>query len=187
MNLQLSPYARRAAVSGAAATAFYAAMVFGSLADLEAVSGLKPFDMRPTGYGPDEARALLSSLGDAGRDTYLRHQLVLDTFYPALLAVNLSSLFRLVGRDSGARVAVQAGVIVSWCAAGFDYAENIGIAAMLALRDELPDALVTTTSLATVAKSASTSVAITALLGLLAWRVRRAWGANVRRLPKPAQ
>ena len=171
MTQQLTPYGKRAAAYGAAATAVYLAMVLGSLAELEAISGLKPFDLRPMGYGPDEAQALLVSLGETGREFYVRYQLVLDTLYPALLALTLSNLFRLIGRGLGARKAVQVGVVLSWFSAGFDYAENIGIAAMLALWGDPPDALVSATSLATVAKSVSTSIAVTALLGLLLWKL----------------
>ena len=187
MTLRLSPYARRAVIAGAAATAVYLAMALGSLADLEAISGLRPFDLRPTGYGPDDARALLLSLGDAGRDIYLRHQLVLDTVYPALMALTLCNLFRLVGRGLGARLAVRTGVILSWCAAGFDYAENIGIAAMLSRWANLPDTLVKASSLATVAKSASTSLAVAVLLCLLVWNVWRLWAANSRIVREGAQ
>ena len=176
MIQQLSPNARRAVVFGAGAATVYIAMVLGSLAELEAISGLKPFDLRPTGYGPNDARTLLVSLGETGREIYLRHQLVLDTAYPALLALTLSNLFRLVGQGFGVGVSVRIGVVLSWLTAALDYAENIGIAAMLALWADLPNALATATSLATVAKSVSTSVAVTTLLGLLAlrlWRFRR--------------
>ncbi len=178
MTLTFSPCARRAAVFGAAAAAAYGAMVFGTLAELERIAGLTPFDLRPSGYGPQEARHLLMALGETGRDAYLRHQLVLDTLYPALLALTLSNLFRLIGGGVPAGWVVRAGVAASWCAAGFDYAENLGIAVMLACWDDLPDALVTASSLATVAKSVSTSVAVVGLFGLLAWKV---WHKRVAR------
>ena len=146
---QLSPMTRRAIVFGAAATTVYMAMTLGTLARLEAISGLTPFDMRPLGYDPEAARHLLTSLGEAGRQFYLGRQIVLDTIYPLLLALTLSCLFRLFGGGA----AVRAGVVLSWLTAALDYAENAGIAAMLVLWPDLPDAVIRMASAATVAKS----------------------------------
>tara|TARA_R110000751_G_scaffold95381_5_gene186405 strand:- start:2890 stop:3450 length:561 start_codon:yes stop_codon:yes gene_type:complete len=175
MSSQVTPYVRRAALFGLAATAVYCAMLFGSLARLESISGLVPFDMRPMGYGPDDARALLLSLGDAGRVYYGRTQLLLDTFYPVLMALTLVNLYRRVGRGVAADGAVRIGVTLSWMAAVFDYSENALIAAMLVHWDALPDSLVQAASAATIAKSLATSVAVAWLVGLISWSVWRHW------------
>lgn len=183
MTHRLSPQARRALVFGAAATAVYAAMIFGSLARLEALSGLPPFDMRPSGYSAAEAEALLFSLQEAGRALYLRVQLPLDTVYPALMALTLASLFALLGRGGGAGWLVRCGIWLSWAAAGFDYAENAGIAAMLLSWDALSPALPAVTAAATVAKSVITTGAVTLLLGLSLWVLAQRWRTG----PQPAR
>ncbi|SDQ73006.1 hypothetical protein [Pseudovibrio sp. Tun.PSC04-5.I4] len=171
MFLQFSPQARRAFVFGVAGITIYLFMVLGTLANLEALSGLKPFDMRPAGYGPEDAHALLASLGEAGRKYYLERQLLLDALYPALLALTLSNFFYLTGNGLNVGKLVRAGVIISWLAASLDYVENACIAAMLKLWPEIPNALVNVASLATISKSISTSLAVTGLVGLIIWRM----------------
>lgn len=175
MQTQISSPATRAAIFGATAVAVYLAMVLITLPHLEAQSGLAPFDVRPLGYGPEEARALLSALGEAGRTYYINRQLLLDTFYPALMALTLANLFRLAGGGLAHRRMVKAGIAVSLMAAGFDYAENAGIYAMLSMWDDMPNLLVHLTAVATVSKSACTSLAILGLAGLCVgrWWARR--------------
>lgn len=176
MQTQISSPATRAAVFGAAAVAVYLTMVLITLPHLEAQSGFTPFDMRPAGYGPEEAGALLSALGDEGRSYYVNRQLLLDAFYPALMALTLTSLFRLVGNKLSQVRLVKVGIAVSWMAAGFDYAENAGIYAMLSMWANLPDLLVYLTAIATVSKSAFTSLAIFGLAGLCVVR----WWARLK-------
>ena len=170
MVSQLSPNAKRAILFGATAIIIYLAMILGTLAQLEKISGLTPFDMRPVGYGPEDANALLTALGETGRAYYLNRQLLLDALYPALLALTLSSLYRLLGTGVPVRL-VQVGVVASWLAAAFDYAENSGIAAMLQLWPDIPDILVSAASLATIAKSLMTSLAVTGLLVLFGRKI----------------
>ncbi len=71
-----------------AAMLVYFLMVFGSLADIERITGVKAFDMRPNGYSYADALALISALGEEGRRVYLLMQIPLDTLYPALLAIS---------------------------------------------------------------------------------------------------
>ncbi len=97
MFSQISPQARRAMFFGAAAMAIYLLMMFGTLARLQAISGLKPFDLRPGGYAQEDAHALLGALGEVGRGKYFERQLVLDALYPGLLALTLSNLFLVIG------------------------------------------------------------------------------------------
>src|SRR5258708_2531913 len=69
--------------------AIWAVMVFGTLAHLRDLAhGLAPFDARPSGYGPEEAEALLNALGEAGRSYYADVQLRIDTVYPATYALS---------------------------------------------------------------------------------------------------
>ena len=175
MQPLISKPATRAALFGASAAAVYLTMLTVTLPHLEAVSGHVPFDMRPAGYGPEEARALLTALGREGRSYYVTRQILLDTFYPALLALTLANLFRLLGSHGVQGRLAGAGIVVSWMAAGFDYAENAGIYAMLSLWDTLPDGLVYLTAVASVSKSACTSLALVGLAGLWVskWWTRR--------------
>ena len=73
----------------------YVVMINVTLAHIEAVSGHVPFDMRPFGYGPIEAAALLEALGMEGRAYYLSHQIALDTLYPAMLTLTLIATIKV--------------------------------------------------------------------------------------------
>ncbi|WP_108862472.1 hypothetical protein [Ruegeria sp. Alg231-54] len=73
------------------AASVYFALVRITLVHLEFVSGQTPFDMRSFGYDPADAAELLGGLGMDGRKYYLTLQIPLDTLYPSLLALTLSS------------------------------------------------------------------------------------------------
>ncbi len=152
----------------------YILMITVTLSHLEAVSGQVPFDMRPLGYSPEDAVALLEGLGVKGRRYYLTRQIPLDTAYPALLALFLVSLMRWFGHSMPAHRLVRLGILMAVGAALCDYCENIGIAAMILNWPDLSDWLVHASSIATVAKSGLTtvSVMITILLGVVAARQR---------------
>lgn len=167
---------------GLVGVALYLLMIAVTLARIETLSGLTPFDMRPLGYGPDDAKNLLSALGPEGRSFYLRRQLPLDAVYPAVLSLTLCFSLSWFGRHLRRRNIVGVGIAVSLGAGFFDYAENAGIAAMILNWPDVPDWLVYTTSSATVVKSAMTvfAIAITAVLGF-AWLLQRSVKARSRR------
>jgi len=155
----------------AAMAAVYLTMLFWSLPFLrDASGGLMPFDLRPGGYSPDEARVFLAALGDTGRDFYLHTQQMLDSAYPALLAVVLVMAFQRL--FDGALKWVLSSVAL--LAAAFDYLENAGVAAMLrAGANGVSADMVAAASRWTVLKSATATIAITALLiglALAGWR-----------------
>src|SRR5215468_12076153 len=54
--------------------------------------GLAPFDLRPFGYTPEEARKLLHALSGIGRAYYADVQLQLDTAFPAVYALSRALL-----------------------------------------------------------------------------------------------
>jgi hypothetical protein len=157
------------------AASVYLAMASFTLAHLEVVSGLVPFDMRPFGYSPTEAASLLDALGVVGRRYYLTRQIPLDILYPALLALTLSSVFFWFGERMPNRRIVHFGVALSVGSALFDYIENLGIVAMILSWPDVSGPLVYATSTATITKSVITTVAV--ILVLLA-------GFIWRRLPK---
>lgn len=130
----------------------------------EMAGGGVPFDMRPGGYSFEEARVFLMAITDAGRDFYLNTQQLLDLFYPSLLAITLAiPLVHLMPRYWGWTLAVLA------IAAGlFDHLENSAVATMLRIEpDALTEAMVSSASNWTLAKSISTTMASMALLVVL--------------------
>ena len=149
----------------AATVANYLIMILWSLPQVsEMAGGGVPFDMRPGGYSFDDALDFLIAITDTGRDFYLNTQQLLDSFYPALFAATVAiALAHLLPRYWGwalATIAIVAG--------GFDYLENSAVAAMLRVEpDALTEAMVSTASNWTLAKSVSTTIASLALLIVL--------------------
>ncbi|WP_159086952.1 hypothetical protein [Loktanella sp. Alg231-35] len=152
----------------------YGLMITVTLAHIEAVSGEVPFDMRPSGYSPQDAAALLEGLGAEGRRYYLSHQIPLDTAYPALLALTLVSVMRWFGQHMPAHRLVRVGIILSVGAALCDYIENLGIVAMILRWPDLSALTIYASSFATIAKSVLTTAAVLTaiLLGLFTARYR---------------
>lgn len=165
----------------AATLCVYAIMLAWTLPAISAAAGgLAPFDMRPSGYSFDTAKAFLAALSPAGRNLYLNVQHRLDTAYPALLAATLFfAIWALAPERWGPlRWAIA---LVAIPGAAFDYLENAAVAVMLAAgADALTPDMVATASGWTVAKSTATSIAMTVLLALLAARGWR-WLAARRR------
>ncbi len=156
--------------------AIYLIMVLGTLAHLRAISGgLEPFDLRPMGYDFEQAHALLSALGADGRWYYLWRQIPLDMVYPGFYVTSFVALWlwisSKVGFSSPARL--WAGVIMAAGAGVFDYAENIAVITMISRYPDFGTGLVMAASIATIAKSAFTTVLFTALMvlgGIAGWR-----------------
>lgn len=163
-----------AMIFGAASAAVYLLMINTTLAHLTALSGLAPLDLRPLGYTADEVSSLFLALGEDGRGVYLKRQIVLDTAYPALLALTLISVFRWLGQRLPHRWLIQIGIAVSLGAALFDYGENSGIAVMLLNWPDVHPVLVRLTSLASISKSLMTTAAISlVMLTALFWAYRQ--------------
>jgi hypothetical protein len=160
-------------------------MMFGTLAYLRRTAGgLEPFDLRPFGYTPDEARALLYALSDIGRAYYADVQLQVDTAFPALYAISRGLLLLWVtapGRTAERPLPLPARLallVLPLATAWFDYFENEGIAAMLAAGPQAGDDLIERTSLWTRAKSlaglATELVCVSlAAIAYMRWRHRR--------------
>lgn len=165
IELVWTKYAGRAAVcTGITGAAIYVLMITGTLAHIQAVSGHVPFDMRPVGYSPQDAVALLNGLGVEGRQYYLQRQIPLDTLYPALLALTLIFTMRWFGTRIANDRLVRVGILLSVGAALCDYAENLGIVAMILNWPSPSDTLVYASSAASVSKSGFTTVAIMCLM-----------------------
>ena len=150
--------------SGMIGASVYWLMINVTLAQIQAISVQVPFDMRPLGYSPAEAAALLAGLTADGRAYYLTHQIPLDTIYPALLALALVAMNSWFGQRMKSSTLVRLGIVASLGAAVLDYAENLGVAAMILTWPEPADLLVNAASIATIAKSILTTVAVTLVL-----------------------
>lgn len=157
----------------------YLLMVFGPLADIERITGVRAFDMRPTGYSYTDALVLISGLGDEGRRIYLTKQIPLDTLYPALLAISSSSSLFWLSESFGAIARwYHAAAIMAYMAAAADYAENGLIVWILNTAPNVPETLVAAASLASVSKSILSTIVFTTLLAALtglAIRARLRW------------
>lgn len=146
-----------------AMVAVSAAMLGWSAPHLAAYGGGQPFDIRFTGYGHAEAVAFLRAIGPAGADFYTNVQLRLDTAFPLLYLVALSTLLGLIlgwAGFAGRGRFVVAAVVVA-VPTLLDFAENAAIADMLRLG---PDAV--TPELVSWASACSTTKWVTALEGL---------------------
>jgi len=146
----------------AATVTNYLIMVLWSLPLVsEMAGGDVPFDMRPGGYSFDEAQVFLMGITDAGRDFYLETQQYLDLFYPTLFAITTAfALHHLIPGYWGRTLSVLA------IAAGvFDHLDNSAVAVMLrAGPDTLSEAMVSTASNWSLAKSISTTIVLVAVL-----------------------
>lgn len=167
-----------------ASVVLWAIMVFGTLAHVRQLAGgIDPFDVRPFGYSTGQARALLDALGEAGRDFYANVQLRIDLVYPATYALSRGLLLWWVtvpGRLWAAPLPVSLRIFLlfpSLASAGFDYAENVQIARMLAVGPTIDSAVIETASRMTMIKSIATSLNEALVIGLavvaaMRWRSR---------------
>ena len=150
----------------------YLAMALWSIPKIAAdTGGLLAFDLRPMGYSFVEAQAFLAALSDGGRVFYLNVQHMLDSAYPALMAVVLVMAFNHLF----AGWLRWATIVLALAGAGFDYMENAAVAVMLRAGDGLSEATVATASQWTVLKSGAVTLALLALIvGLiLKWRMNK--------------
>lgn len=174
MTIPTNQYGRQAALFGLAAAGFYLLMIFGTLAHIETLSGLRPFDMRPGGYSAEQANSLIDALGFSGRWYYLTRQIPLDLVYPALMALTLISIFKWLGSRDVSQKLVRIGSWFSIAAAIADYLENAGICLMILSWPEISANTVLAASVASIVKSGLTTTAVLiALLGVGTWALKR--------------
>lgn len=148
--------------------ATYLVMVLWSLPRL-AVEGMFPFDLRPAGYSPEEARAYLSALSADQRAFYAGVQHKLDTLYPALMAASLILAYHLLFTRPVAWLVSP----VALAAATFDWLENAAVSAMLRAEPAaVSDAMALRAHDWTVWKSSTVPLALGIVIAGL---VRRWW------------
>jgi hypothetical protein len=132
---------------------------------LKGLAGGEPLlDLR-FGYGPEEARRLLSRLGASGRASYLTMLWTVDLLLPALFGLSLW-------------VAIGAGSFGRWrrlalFAAAADYLENLAISGLIVAFPDHHPLLAMLASVLTATKFSLYALGmVTALAGL--WMARRA-------------
>lgn len=143
----------------------FAMMIFYAAPKLmQAAEGMPLFDTRIMGYSLETATHYLRTITPEGRLFYLETQLMLDTFFPALLAISLMlTLYRLAPKLPVLFLFPISGAL-------FDYYENAAIGQML-LTNAPDQGLVEMASLLTGLKFASIAVSLLAILWL--WRKRK--------------
>ena len=137
----------------------YAIMLIDTIPEVMQFSGgMKIFDMMPTGYDYQYVNKLFDTLGTAGRDSYLYHQLPLDLIYPALFGISsclvLAYFLNKLGKLDSSLFYL---CLLPLFSGSFDYAENIGIICMLKSYPNISELQVQITSIFTVLKSVLTS------------------------------
>lgn len=123
----------------------------------------KAFDLQTFGYSVSTAELIINNLNTQTTQLYLFPQLiVLDLFYPLLLALFLSSLlFRIVNTSSKLGLSIM---IIPFLAMVFDYSENICIILMISKSIKISESFVFISSSFTVLKSILTSISWTVIL-----------------------
>jgi len=160
-----------------------AVMMAWSIPTLQQMAGgLDPFDMRSTGYSFDEAKALLTALGDNGAAFYENVQHLLDLSFPALMALSVSlAIYLLAPIKWGLWRVLLA--LLPFAGAILDYMENASVTALLSTG---PDAItpeqVATASGYTLLKTQAISAGLLVMVVLLLYWLWR-WLAARR---KPA-
>jgi len=144
----------------------YAMMLIYSIPDLlSAADGLWPFDARIMGYSVEDATLYVTTISNEGRLFYLEVQQMLDTFFPALLALSLMiTLYRLAPKLPVLYLFPIAGAL-------FDYYENAAVAQIL-LTSAPDQGLVEMASLLTGLKFAAIALSLLAILWF--WRKGKA-------------
>jgi len=128
--------------------------------------GQTPFDLRPLGYGADEARALLSALTSEGTALYLGAIRINDTIFPLLFTLTLC--LPLAGWGwLWFLPALAYGLL--------DLAENMVVATLLRTGPSVTDGVIALASGLTMAKFLAVALALlAAAMGLVArWRQTR--------------
>lgn len=125
--------------------------------------GTKAFDLQTFGYSVSIAESIVNKLDTQTTQLYLFPQLiVLDLFYPFLLALFLSSLlFRFTNIKKKLGLLI---VIIPFLAMIFDYLENICVILLITKTLEVSESFVYMSSSFTVLKAILTSIAWTAIL-----------------------
>ncbi len=135
---------------------------------MEFSKGMKLLDMMPTGYDWNYVNELFNTLGESGREIYLKNQIPVDMIYPLLFGLTYSLIFAYFLKKLGKLKPPFIYICYLPIIAGLaDYLENFGIINMLNNYPNITDTMVNTTSVFSVLKSTSTSIFFIALIVIL--------------------
>jgi len=140
--------------------------------------GMEMLDLMPLGYDADYVRDLFHQLGQQGRGMYLYYQLPLDLIYPFLYALSFALMFTwFLGKTVKPNSQWFQFAVIPLLAGTFDYLENFGIIAMLAIYPDFSDLLANITSVFSLLKSLLVSLSISGVLLVLIIFLVKKWVA----------
>ncbi len=129
---------------------------------------MKLLDMMPTGYDHAYVNSLLSTLGTAGRDAYLFHQIPVDMIYPFLFGVSSCLVLAyFLNKLKKLESPLFYLCFIPLFSGFFDYGENFGIIAMLNSYPNNSGLLSHITNAFSILKSTCTVVYLIVLIILL--------------------
>ena len=135
---------------------------------MEFSRGMKLLDMMPTGYDWNYVNELFNTLGENGREVYLKSQIPVDMFYPLFFGLTYCLIFayflKKLGKGNSSFIYLCYLPIIAGLA---DYLENFGIINILSNYPDITESTVNATSFFSVLKSSTTSIFFIALIVIL--------------------
>lgn len=151
------------------ATIFYVLMLTLTIPSVMGhAGGMKLLDMMPLGYNIAYVDTLFSSLDEVGRNAYLYRQIPLDMIYPLLFAISFCLLLAyFLNKLNKLQTPFLYICLLPLVAGAADYAENIGIIAMLTNYPQISKNAVLLTNSFSLLKSTGTTLCFVVLIGVL--------------------
>ncbi len=144
---------------------------------MEFSNGMKLLDMLPMGYDFNYVDQLCNTLGEIGRKTYLSNQIPVDMVYPLLFGISYCLVLAyFLNKLDKLKTVLAYLCLLPLFAGAMDYAENIGIIAILNSYPEIDHSTVAITSSFSLLKSTITTLYFVILiisLGALGIRTLR--------------
>ena len=135
---------------------------------MEFSNGMKLLDMLPMGYDFNYVNKLFNALGEIGRETYLTKQIPVDMVYPLLFGISYSLVFAyFLNKLDKLKTWLAYLCLLPFLAGAMDYAENIGIIALLNSYPEIDNGTVTITRSFSLIKSTVTTIYFVILITCL--------------------
>ena len=136
---------------------------------MEFSNGMKLLDMLPMGYDFNYVDQLCSALGEIGRKAYLSNQIPVDMVYPLLFGISYSLVLAyFLNKLNKLKTPLAYLCLLPLLAGAMDYAENIGIIAILNSYPEIDHGTVALTSRFSLLKSTLTTLYFVILIIVLA-------------------
>jgi len=150
-------------------TIVYLTMILITIPKVMAYASGKPLlDIMPLGYDLAYVNALFDALGTKGRAAYLHEQIPLDMIYPSLFAISYCLILSFfLNKLNKLKTTLIVLCLLPFVAGAMDYAENIGIIALLNDYPKISDRTVTITSYFSLLKSMVTTLYFLILISSL--------------------